>query len=181
MDSYSMGIFSGLCAVFVFYAIMHFVNKSKQTKKSEPYDEMQLIARGKAAICSVYASLIINGLCLVLQGQGIFEKIDMRLVFLCEILFIGLVYVCICIWKNAYLPFFAKPVKMIIGLMVAAIIVALLGIKPVLNHGVFVDGKFGIYNGNFFASAFLLIIGINIFVKMLFDKNAYKKEEREES
>ena len=185
MDSYSIGMFAGICSVFVAYAIMSvvkkFSKKAKCDKTKEPYDEMQLIARGKAAIASVYATLFYNALCIFLQSQGVFEKIDMRLVFFSGIIFTGLVYVCICIWKNAYLPFCSKPLKTVVGLVVFAVLCALLGIKPVLEHGFFVDGRLSIYNCNFLASAFLLIIAINIFVKMFIDKTAYKKEEREES
>ena len=185
METYSIGMFAGICSVFVAYAIMSvvkkFSKKAKCDKTKEPYDEMQLIARGKAAIVSVYATLFYNALCIFLQSKGIFEKIDMRLVFFGGIIFTGIFYACICVWKNAYLPFCSKPVKSAIGLVIFAVLCALIGIKPILEHGFFVDGKLSIYNCNFLASAFVLIIAINIFVKNLFDAKLNKKAENEES
>lgn len=186
MNSYVIGFGSGFLTVMIVCVVVLLIKKFRKKSgnaknQRDEYDERQKILRGQAATFTVYAMLVYNVLCVICDKVGIFEKIDYSLVFFGCVFFGSLVFICICIWNNSYLPVGSKPLKTIIWLFVFSALNTFCGLMVVGNEGYITDGKLNVYNINFMACLLTLLVAINLVLKMIVDSKLAKKVEDEES
>ncbi|MCR5624584.1 MAG: hypothetical protein K6G11_05000 [Lachnospiraceae bacterium] len=161
----AIGVIVGLIVTVV---ILKLINKDGNTKTK--YDEMQLITRGKAYTYAFWTLIIIElFLCITSTGDYKFPFNNYVLHF--SAIIIGIVVqVSYCIWHNAY--FGLNNSKSRFAIFAILIAVFNFGIALYLHSKgeLIVDGVFQDALMNIIVGCMFIVIGIELFVKMIVDK-----------
>lgn len=181
---YVLGFVCGFFAVFIVSYITKRILRKRgtfgHTENGSQYDERQILARGKAFKYGYFATMF--GCILQLYLEQYVEQFFTRQVMVFSVILIGvLVFVSICIFRDAYLGLSEKPIPVICLFLVISVINFIPSITDVVKRGTLLN-KEGVFSDiNFLCGCLLLIVALLIIIKSFFLNACEDGDEHEES
>lgn len=161
-SEYLKGFAVGIVAVFVCVAIGILIGKLIHKENKGRYDERQQKERGRAFKVGFIAYVICTLSAMFLDAYGVTAKIEQAYIYLMVLLVPLLVFVLVCIWRDAYFQMGENKKRFFI-FGVFALILNVLGFIQNRN------------NISLIACAFLIITFLNIIAKVIVEHFKEKK------
>ena len=165
-SEYLKGFTIGITTVFVLAAIGIIIGKLINKQNKNKYDERQLKERGRAFKAGFVAYVICTLCAMFLDVYEVIANIEQAYIYLMVLLVPLLVFVLVCIWRDAYFQMGENKKRFFIFGVLALI----------LNVVAFIQNK---NNISLIACAFLIITFLNIIAKIIVEHIKEKKAEEE--
>lgn len=167
-SEYLKGFAVGIVAVFVCVAIGILIGKLIHKENKGKYDERQQKERGRAFKIGFIAYVICTLLAMFLDVYEITANIEQAYIYLMVLLVPLLVFVLVCIWRDAYFQMGENKKRFFIFGVLALI----------LNVVAFIQNR---NNISLIACAFLIITFLNIIAKVIVEHFKEKKLAAEDA
>ena len=148
---------------------MKSLNKDKKVKQK--YDERQLLVRGDAYKYGFLATLITNGVLMVLSVDNQTKFLGVSAFFLP--IFVGIVaQITYSIFKDAYIGLNANTKSYLIFMAFVGILNLAIAIIATINGELIEDGVLSYSFLNYLCGGLFIILGLELFIKSRLDKKA---------
>ena len=166
---YMMGFMVGIIIVLIAALLLKKVfTKNGLYEKCEP-DERQILARGTAYKIAFYAILVWNAFGYILHSMKVLKGEWMGDVCFFGLLMGVMVYVIVCIIKDAYLGTAKNPGKVLLGLVIIGVLNFGIGISDYL-HSLPLKGDIHSYRYNLSCGIMLLMVAAVQGIKMWYNR-----------
>lgn len=169
MNYYMMGILVGIVVGLILTVIfMKSINRDGKLKTE--YDERQKEARGRGYMYGFFATIITNGLLMVLSISCDIEVLGISLYFI-PILIGIIAQVTYCVFNDAYVGLNNNMTRFFVGMTFITAFNFFVGIKALTDGELIVDGKFQGAFVNILCGSIFLILIVEMLIKKLIDRN----------
>ena len=169
MNYYMMGILVGIVVGLILTVIfMKSINRDGKLKTE--YDERQKEARGRGYMYGFFATIITNGLLMVLSISCDIEVLGISLYFI-PILIGIIAQVTYCVFNDAYVGLNNNMTRFFVGMTFITAFNFFVGIKALKDGELIVDGKFQGAFVNILCGSIFLILIVEMLIKKLIDRN----------
>ena len=161
------GILTGIIICIIVFKL---VNKDGNAKTK--YDEMQERIRGKAYMYGFWAMLACEAIMLIVDTGDVKLPVEPYITHITVILIGALVQTSYSIWNDAYVGLNTNMRRFAIISILVSLLNFLIAGAAIASSRMLVDGVFQSPLANLLCGLLFCIIGIELFIKMLSDKNA---------